>query len=71
MMFSDTLNSTDHEKNSENMFMSGSNPYGEENDNYFRSPIAMKSQMDQRACFTEAKVPFKNATNGTNLPQNH
>ena len=24
--------------------------------------------VDQRSCFTEAKVPFKNATNDTNRP---
>ena len=70
-MFSDTLTSTDHEKNSQNIFMAGSNVYGEENDHYFRSPITMRAQIESRACFTEAKVPFKNATNGTNLPQNH
>ena len=58
----------EHEKNNQNVFMGSSNEYGEENDHYFRSPITMKVQMESRACFTEAKVPFKNATNGTNLP---
>jgi hypothetical protein len=68
MMFSDTLSLADQDKNDQNAYMGESNPYGEENDHYFRSPMTMRVQMESRACFTEAKVPFKNATNGTNLP---
>jgi hypothetical protein len=44
--------------------------YNEDNDYLFKSPIAMRGGIlvDQRSCFTEAKVPFKNATNDTNRP---
>jgi hypothetical protein len=41
--------------------------YNEENEHFFKSPIAMKGSVEQRFCFTESKVPFKDATNGTNL----
>ena len=56
-------------------------PQGEEeNDQFFKSPLnfakgglgsgAIGGFNDfSRYCFTEAKVPFKNATNDTNLPQ--
>ncbi len=69
MLFSDTLSEANQEeKNNQNVFMAGMNPYGEENDHYFRSPLTMRAQLEPRSCFTEAKVPFKNSTNGTNLP---
>lgn len=44
--------------------------YNEENDHLFKSPLAMRGGIlvDQRSCFTEAKIPFKNATNDTNRP---
>lgn len=47
--------------------------YNEENDHLFKSPMAMRTGIlvDQRSCFTEAKVPFKNATNDTNRPSFH
>lgn len=51
----------------------------EENDQFFKSPINFSKGLGSgavgglndfsRYCFTEAKVPFKNATNDTNLPQ--
>ena len=56
-------------------------PLGEEeNEQFFKSPInfgkgsgngAAASGFNDfsRYCFTEAKVPFKNTTNDTNLPQ--
>ena len=40
----------------------------EENEHHFKSPLSFKGAMEQRFCFTEAKVPFKNTTNDTNLP---
>jgi hypothetical protein len=48
----------------------------EENEQFFKSPINFKGMNSgaggfndfSRFCFTEAKVPFKNATNDTNLP---
>ena len=66
---------------SSNMFMNVFKPYNyessgaadeggnTENEHYFKSPLQMKPSMEQRFCFTESKIPFKNATNDTNLPQ--
>jgi hypothetical protein len=47
MMFSDTYSSTeDHNTNNQNVYMGLSNPYGEENEQYFKSPMNVKAQMD-------------------------
>jgi hypothetical protein len=46
MMFSDTLSLADQDKNDQNAYMGESNPYGEENDHYFRSPMTMRVQME-------------------------
>lgn len=53
------------------------NPGEEENEQYYKSPINFKGMNAgaggfndfTRYCLTETKVPFKNATNDTNLPQ--
>ncbi len=51
----------------------------EENDQFYKSPLNFGKGLGSgavggfndfsRYCFTEAKVPFKNTTNDTNLPQ--
>lgn len=56
----------------QNVFMSGNDThYHDKNENFFKSPLTFKGSMEQRVCFTESKVPFKNATNSTNLPPPH
>ena len=56
-------------------------PGEEENEQYYKSPMNFKTMNGgggaggfndfSRHCFTEGKVPFKNATNDTNLPQHN